>query len=233
MLPESVRGGRYEGLYHVSDWFPTILGMVNVRFTPKTGFELDGFDQYNALLTLTTAADVAEADGSTDERGGARGGGGVDRFSPLVSSSGARRGLTPADNNNKGPINMAPYKPPTSTTSSSSYPRAYILYNYYYNVEGQAFDFMTRYASSQPILHKTIHTYKLSTRPALTYYNCYSITIISPFLTHLPSQIIAYSPTHSISHDHSPSHSYHHTTPQGGGSHSQRQIQTLAHIFVV
>ena len=137
ILPESVRGGRYEGLYHVSDWFPTILGMVNVKFTPKTGFELDGFDQYEALLTLTTPADVAEVDG----RGGARGGGGVDKFLPSSTS----RGLAPSDKD-KGPINIAPYKPSTSASSTaSSYPRTYVLYNYYYNVEGQAFDFMTKY----------------------------------------------------------------------------------------
>ena len=164
MLPENVRGGRYEGLYHVSDWFPTILGMVNVKFTPKTGFELDGFDQYNALLTLTTAAEGAEVDGKEGVRGQGQGLGGGGFSLSSVSSRDNSRGLSSADKDKYTGL-LPPYKTLTSSSSSSSsaaaatasYPRAYVLYNYYYNVEGQAFDFMTRFvvASYYPVPHRT------------------------------------------------------------------------------
>ena len=32
MLPESVRGSTYEGLMHISDWYPTICGLAGVSY---------------------------------------------------------------------------------------------------------------------------------------------------------------------------------------------------------
>ena len=36
-------------MFHVSDWFPTILSMANISYIPGKKLELDGFDQYPNL----------------------------------------------------------------------------------------------------------------------------------------------------------------------------------------
>jgi arylsulfatase A-like enzyme len=93
-LPATARGRAFDGLFHVSDWFPTILGLTDTRFTPKTGFELDGFDQSAALLGDTVT------------------------------------------------------------------PRDYVLYNYYYNVDGQNYEFFTRGGGAiRNSRFKLLHTY--------------------------------------------------------------------------
>jgi arylsulfatase A-like enzyme len=38
-------GSVYNGLMHVSDWFPTILALAEIDYTPDDGFELDGVNQ--------------------------------------------------------------------------------------------------------------------------------------------------------------------------------------------
>jgi arylsulfatase A-like enzyme len=45
LLDESVQGLEYGNLMHVSDWFPTILSLVGVTYTPGDDFTLDGVDQ--------------------------------------------------------------------------------------------------------------------------------------------------------------------------------------------
>ena len=40
----------YSGLFHVTDWFPTILSMANLSFTPADGYALDGFDHYSNII---------------------------------------------------------------------------------------------------------------------------------------------------------------------------------------
>lgn len=42
-------GTTYSGLMHVTDWFPTMLTMANIKFTPSAGMELDGVDQSDAM----------------------------------------------------------------------------------------------------------------------------------------------------------------------------------------
>ena len=57
LLPPSIQGTAYDNLFHVSDWFPTILSMagigieegVGVSFTPQEGYELDGVDHFETF----------------------------------------------------------------------------------------------------------------------------------------------------------------------------------------
>ena len=50
LLDHSVVGQTYDGLFHVSDWFPTILSMIgSPDFTPISGYELDGVDQWPVI----------------------------------------------------------------------------------------------------------------------------------------------------------------------------------------
>jgi arylsulfatase A-like enzyme len=51
LVPEAVRNSNFLGLFHVSDWFPTILSMAGITgFEAKFGYELDGVDQYDAMF---------------------------------------------------------------------------------------------------------------------------------------------------------------------------------------
>ena len=46
-LPDARRGTSYDGLIHVSDWFPTIVsGLIGASVN---GTELDGFDVWKAV----------------------------------------------------------------------------------------------------------------------------------------------------------------------------------------
>jgi arylsulfatase A-like enzyme len=38
-------GTTYSGLMHISDWFPTILSLAQITYTPSSGYELDGVSQ--------------------------------------------------------------------------------------------------------------------------------------------------------------------------------------------
>ena len=51
LIPYTLYGSSYDDMFHVSDWFPTILTMVGITYKPPTGFELDGHDMYPALTT--------------------------------------------------------------------------------------------------------------------------------------------------------------------------------------
>lgn len=42
MLSQKLQGVTYDGLFHIADWFPTILQLTGTSFAPKEGFELDG-----------------------------------------------------------------------------------------------------------------------------------------------------------------------------------------------
>jgi arylsulfatase A-like enzyme len=39
------KGITYDGLMHISDWFPTILALANIDYTPDDDFSLDGVNQ--------------------------------------------------------------------------------------------------------------------------------------------------------------------------------------------
>lgn len=52
LLAPSLRGKHYQGLMHVTDWFPTLLSIANVKYAPAEGARpLDGIDQKDALLS--------------------------------------------------------------------------------------------------------------------------------------------------------------------------------------
>ena len=55
LLKESQQGKVYEGLMHVTDWFPTILDMASVPYTPRSGFDLDGVSHVDAWDTNVPA----------------------------------------------------------------------------------------------------------------------------------------------------------------------------------
>lgn len=38
-------GTTYTGLMHISDWFPTIMALAQITYTPSSGYELDGVNQ--------------------------------------------------------------------------------------------------------------------------------------------------------------------------------------------
>jgi arylsulfatase A-like enzyme len=49
LFKDNFAGTKYNGLMHVSDWFPTILNMVGVDFQEREGFELDGVSQIDGF----------------------------------------------------------------------------------------------------------------------------------------------------------------------------------------
>ena len=56
LLPDSIVGSSYDGLMHVSDWFPTMLDLAQISsFTPSQGFEMDGVSQVRTPSTETEA----------------------------------------------------------------------------------------------------------------------------------------------------------------------------------
>ena len=48
LLPETLRGSSYDGIMHVSDWFPTILELAGVSYSPDEDSMLDGVSQVQA-----------------------------------------------------------------------------------------------------------------------------------------------------------------------------------------
>lgn len=61
LLPTEVRGTEYAGLFHVSDWLPTLFSMVGKQALLE-GRELDGVDQWEALLNLAGAGGAGALD---------------------------------------------------------------------------------------------------------------------------------------------------------------------------
>ena len=52
-----ISGTTYKGLLHVSDWFPTILGMTGISYSPASGHTLDGYDQWTYIQNASSASD--------------------------------------------------------------------------------------------------------------------------------------------------------------------------------
>lgn len=55
-IPTSQRGQLYPNLMHATDWFPTILQLAGVDYTPGGGHELDGFSHVDAWMGRTNSA---------------------------------------------------------------------------------------------------------------------------------------------------------------------------------
>jgi len=55
-------GATYGGLFHVSDWFPTLLDAAGASYTPASGYELDGVSHWSYLkkLSSNSVSDVAD-----------------------------------------------------------------------------------------------------------------------------------------------------------------------------
>jgi len=49
LISSSLQGSTYDGVFHVSDWFPTILQLAEINYTPDAGFELDGTSQVSGM----------------------------------------------------------------------------------------------------------------------------------------------------------------------------------------
>ena len=47
---KSASGSTYNNLFHVSDWFPTMLAMTGIAYMPSTTYALDGVSHYESLL---------------------------------------------------------------------------------------------------------------------------------------------------------------------------------------
>ena len=60
----------YKNLMHVSDWFPTLLDMVDVKYVSRLGYELDGVSHYGAWSSMSgrTLTDRTQKDRSLDGR---------------------------------------------------------------------------------------------------------------------------------------------------------------------
>ena len=52
LLSSSVVNRTYDGLFHISDWFPTLLSLTGVKYTPIASQSIDGIDQSKALKAL-------------------------------------------------------------------------------------------------------------------------------------------------------------------------------------
>ena len=49
MFSSKLQGSSYSNVFHVSDWFPTILDMAGVKYSPKSKYALDGVSHLDAI----------------------------------------------------------------------------------------------------------------------------------------------------------------------------------------
>lgn len=54
LIPVDYQGTSYKGLFHISDWFPTIIELTASTFTPSDGFMLDGVSHLQAWMGGST-----------------------------------------------------------------------------------------------------------------------------------------------------------------------------------
>ena len=59
-VPEGVT---YGGVFHVSDWFPTMLEMADITYEPDSSYALDGVSHWSSIKTLTSSSSSGSADG--------------------------------------------------------------------------------------------------------------------------------------------------------------------------
>jgi arylsulfatase A-like enzyme len=55
LLPAAVLGTTYNGLFHISDWFPTIVELTASHYNIKKGFELDGVSHLDAWMSASVS----------------------------------------------------------------------------------------------------------------------------------------------------------------------------------
>ena len=56
----SVSGLKYTNLFHVSDWFPTLLDMTAITYSPISTYAIDGVSHYNAILNSGVSTDATK-----------------------------------------------------------------------------------------------------------------------------------------------------------------------------
>lgn len=54
-MSDAVRGTQYDSIMHVSDWFPTMLDIAGITYTPAAGHEFDGVSQFGSMIGITTS----------------------------------------------------------------------------------------------------------------------------------------------------------------------------------
>lgn len=50
LIPHKLRGTTYDGIMHISDWFPTMLDLGGFSYSPSSGYELDGVSQVTGFI---------------------------------------------------------------------------------------------------------------------------------------------------------------------------------------
>lgn len=61
LLPTASQGSVYPGIFHVSDWFPTLLELSGMdSYSAKDDHPLDGFSQVTAMLAADASANPRE-----------------------------------------------------------------------------------------------------------------------------------------------------------------------------
>jgi len=71
--PKLKAGARFDGLIHITDWYPTLLsatGVSDLAAPVRGAFPLDGIDLWNALVTLTPGRDSVLIDYDPETIGG-------------------------------------------------------------------------------------------------------------------------------------------------------------------
>jgi arylsulfatase A-like enzyme len=58
LLSASAAGTLYNNLFHVSDWFPTLLDLAGIEYTPREGYELDGVSHAEAFADPASSTAV-------------------------------------------------------------------------------------------------------------------------------------------------------------------------------
>ena len=56
LFTTKIQGMTYNGLFHVTDWFPTILSIVGItNYNPPTGYEINGINQFKSITSGSTS----------------------------------------------------------------------------------------------------------------------------------------------------------------------------------
>ena len=58
LISDDYQGTTYDDMFHVSDWFPTILGLADISFTAGDGYDLDGYDMSDAIFGGTSEREL-------------------------------------------------------------------------------------------------------------------------------------------------------------------------------
>jgi len=60
LLPSDSQGTIYTNLMHISDWFPTLLDLVDIEYTPDDDHKLDGVSHASNFINMTHISNVRE-----------------------------------------------------------------------------------------------------------------------------------------------------------------------------